>query len=128
VFGWGLAAFTLGSLACALSSSRTAFVASRILQGFGGAGIMSVNNALIRFIYPAEQLGRGIGINALVGAISAAFGPSVAAAILSIGPWQWPFPMNVPLGAAALALSRRALPRTLLGRHRFDWRSAAAAG
>jgi hypothetical protein len=62
--------FTLGSLACALSSSLTALVVSRILQGLGGAGIMSVNNALIRFIYPPDQLGRGIGINALVGAIS----------------------------------------------------------
>jgi DHA2 family multidrug resistance protein-like MFS transporter len=61
VFGWGLAVFTLGSLACPLSSSLTALVASRILQGFGGVGIMSVNNALIRFIYPTDQLGGGSG-------------------------------------------------------------------
>jgi len=59
--------FTLGSLACALSGSLMTLVASRILQGFGGAGIMSVNTALLRFIYPADQLDRGIGINALVG-------------------------------------------------------------
>ena len=89
VFVAGLAVFTLGSLACALSGSLTALVASRILQGFGGAGIMSVNTALLRFIYPADQLGRGIGINALVGLISAAIGPSVAAGILSIASWQW---------------------------------------
>jgi DHA2 family multidrug resistance protein-like MFS transporter len=44
--------------------------------------------------------------------------------ILSIGPWQWLFAINVPLGAAALALSRRALPRAPLARHRFDWLSA----
>jgi MFS transporter, DHA2 family, multidrug resistance protein len=85
VFGWGLAVFTLGSLACALSHSLTVLIASRILQGFGGAGIMSVNNALVRFVYPRNQLGRGIAINAMVGAISAAVGPSVAAAILSVG-------------------------------------------
>jgi DHA2 family multidrug resistance protein-like MFS transporter len=72
VFGWGLAVFTLGSLACALSHSLTALIASRILQGFGGAGIMSVNNALVRFVYPRDQLGRGVAINALVGAISSA--------------------------------------------------------
>ena len=34
---------------------------ARIVQGFGAAGIMSVNTALVRFIYPRAQLGRGIG-------------------------------------------------------------------
>ena len=84
VFISGLAVFTRGSLACALSDSLITLVSSRVLQGFGGAGIMSVNTALLRFIYPADQLGRGIGINALVGSTSAAIGPSVAAGILSI--------------------------------------------
>ena len=124
VFVAGLAIFTLGSLACALSDSLTVLVASRILQGFGGAGIMSVNTALLRFIYPSDQLGRGIAINALVGSISAAIGPSVAAGILSIATWQWLFAVNVPLGAAALAFATRMLPQTPLARHRFDWLSA----
>jgi DHA2 family multidrug resistance protein-like MFS transporter len=124
VFGWGLAVFTLGSLACALSHSLTALIASRILQGFGGAGIMSVNNALVRFVYPRDQLGRGVAINALVGAISSAIGPSVAAAILLVAPWQWLFAINVPLGGIALALIMGALPRTPVAHHRFDWLSA----
>ncbi|HKM73970.1 MAG TPA: MFS transporter [Stellaceae bacterium] len=124
VFVWGLAVFTLGSLARALSRSLTMLVASRILQGFGSAGIMSVNTALLRFIYPADQLGRGIGINAVVGSISAAIGPSVAAGILSIASWQWLFAINVPLGVVGLAFARRELPRTPLARHRFDWLSA----
>ena len=119
VFVAGLALFTLGSLACALSGSLTTLVISRILQGFGGAGIMSVNTALLRFIYPADQLGRGVGINALVGSISAAIGPSVAARILSIASWQWLFAINVPLGVVALVFASRELPRTPLARHRF---------
>src|ERR1700757_217896 len=80
--------------------------------------------ATIRFIYPSDQLGRGIGINALVASISAALGPSVASGILSIGSWQWLFAINVPLGVAALALSTHALPQTPLAHHRFDWLSA----
>jgi DHA2 family multidrug resistance protein-like MFS transporter len=124
VFISGLAVFTLGSLACALSNSLTTLVASRVLQGFGGAGIMSVNTALLRFIYPADQLGRGIGINALVGSSSAAIGPSVAAGILSVASWQWLFAINVPLGVVGLTLVGSALPRTSLARHRFDWLSA----
>ena len=46
---------------------------------------MSVNTALVRFIYPQRLLGRGIGINALVVAVSAAVGPTVASRILSVG-------------------------------------------
>jgi hypothetical protein len=48
-------------------------------QGFGAAGIMSMNMALVRFTYPHRILGRGIGINALVVAVSAAIGPTLAA-------------------------------------------------
>jgi DHA2 family multidrug resistance protein-like MFS transporter len=41
-----------------------------VIQGFGAAGIMSVNTALVRFICPQRLLGRGIGINAMTVAIS----------------------------------------------------------
>jgi DHA2 family multidrug resistance protein-like MFS transporter len=77
----GLVLFTVASLACTLSNGLLMLTTSRIVQGFGAAGIMSVNTALVRFIYPRARLGRGIGINAMVVAISAAVGPSVAAAI-----------------------------------------------
>jgi len=125
VFVAGLAVFTLGSFACAASGSLETLIVARIVQGFGGAGIMAVNNALLRFIYPRHQLGRGIGVNALVAATSAAIGPTVAAAILSVATWQWLFLINVPLGVVALALAQGALPRTPAAHHRFDWLSAA---
>ncbi len=70
--------------------------ASRVIQGFGAAGIMSVNIALVRFIYPHKMLGRGIGINAVVVATSAAVGPTLASAILSVANWPWLFAVNVP--------------------------------
>src|SRR6202142_1480989 len=68
----GLALFTLASLFCVLAHTLTLLTIARILQGFGAAGIMSVNMALVRHIYPRAQLGRGIGINAMVVAVSAA--------------------------------------------------------
>ena len=74
----GLILFTIASLLCALSHSLPMLAFARVVQGFGGAGIMSVNSALIRFIYPQSMLGRGLSINVLVVAISAAAGPSVA--------------------------------------------------
>src|ERR1700729_609951 len=81
----GLALFTIASLLCALSHTLVLLTLARIVQGFGAAGIMSVNAALVRFTYPRKQLGHGIGINALVVAVSAAVGPTLAAGILSGG-------------------------------------------
>jgi DHA2 family multidrug resistance protein-like MFS transporter len=121
----GLLLFTAASLACTLSHDLASLTVSRIVQGFGAAGIMSVNTALVRFIYPRAQLGRGIGLNAMVVAISAAVGPSVAAAILAVATWPYLFAVNLPIGLAALALGLRFLPHAPRASHSFDWQSAA---
>ena len=125
VYQVGLAVFTVASAACSLSDSLLTLTLARVIQGFGAAGIMSVNTALVRFIYPRASLGRGIGINALVVAIAAATGPTIAAAILAVAPWPFLFLVNVPIGAVAFVIAARSLPRTPRSPHRFDLRSAA---
>jgi DHA2 family multidrug resistance protein-like MFS transporter len=125
VYSAGLAVFTVASLLCALSYSLPTLTAARVLQGFGAAGIMSVNTALIRFIYPANRLGRGVGFNAMVVATSTALGPTVAAAVLSVADWPLLFAINVPAGALAILLAIRALPATPLAARRFDWAGSA---
>lgn len=124
VYRWGLAVFTVASLGCALSDSLVSLTLARIVQGFGAAGIMSVNGALVRFIYPRRFVGRGIGFNATVGSISSAIGPTVAAAILSVAHWPWLFAVNLPIGSAALLVAWRALPATPQARIPFDLLSA----
>jgi DHA2 family multidrug resistance protein-like MFS transporter len=124
VYLGGLGLFTIASLACAFSSTLPELAAARVIQGFGAAGIMSVNTALIRFIYPQRALGRGIGVNALVVAVSAAVGPTIASAILSLADWPWLFAVNVPLGVLACLIGFRSLPRAAPGRHGFDYASA----
>jgi MFS transporter, DHA2 family, multidrug resistance protein len=121
----GLVLFTFASAFCALSHTLLLLTVARILQGFGAAGILSVNSALVRYTYPHALLGRGIGINALVVAISAAVGPTIAAGILSFGTWPWLFAINVPLGFITFALGARSLPYTNPAAHTFDWQSAA---
>ena len=120
----GLLLFTLASLFCTLSHTLSLLTVARIVQGFGAAGIMSVNTALVRFIYPREQLGRGIGINAMVVATSAAVGPTVAAGILAVATWPYLFAVNLPIGLAAFALGLRYLPHAPRASHMFDWQSA----
>ncbi|MFL9927052.1 MFS transporter [Herbaspirillum lusitanum] len=124
IYIWGLVLFTAASLLCAVAWSLPSLVVARFLQGLGGAGIMSVNTALIRFIYPTRSLGRGVGLNTLIVAIAFTVGPSVASAILAIAPWPWLFAVNVPLGVLAIALAIPALPHTPLSSHHFDLRSA----
>lgn len=125
IYQAGLVLFTVSSLACALSSSLPTLILARTLQGFGAAGIMSVNSALVRFIYPRRWLGRGMGLNATVGSIAAATGPTVAAGILSVAPWPWLFAVNVPLGVLAVFIALWALPQTPRSGIRFDSTSAA---
>src|SRR5690242_1841661 len=123
VYRVGLVVFTLASLGCALATSLPGLTAARVLQGIGAAGVLSVNGALVRFIYPRHMLGRAIGLNAVVVAMSAALGPTVAAGILAVASWPWLFAVNVPLGLVALALARM-LPRVPRAKRRFDALSA----
>ncbi len=123
IYAVGVVVFSLGSLGCALSDSLPELIAARVLQGIGGAAIMSMNGALVRHTYPDAHLGRGIGLNGLVVAIAAAVAPSLAAGILAVGPWPWLFAVNVPFGLLNLWLARY-LPRAEQSGRAFDWTSA----
>ena len=126
IYQTGLLVFSITSLFCALSDSLATLTVARVLQGFGAAAIMRVNTALIRIIYPQRFLGRGVGINALIVAVSSAAGPTIAAGILSVASWQWLFAINVPIGIAALLLGLKFLPpnSTRSQGQRFDFTSS----
>ncbi|AVT18296.1 MFS transporter [Paracidovorax avenae] len=110
VYLLGMGLFAVSSLGAMLASSLEVLIAARAVQGLGAAGIMSVNAALVRMIYPRARLGQGLALNSLVVAASSVAGPSVAAAILSVSSWPMLFAINLPLGLATLWLGRRALP------------------
>jgi MFS transporter, DHA2 family, multidrug resistance protein len=110
VFQVGIVVFTFGSLGCAFAHSLPMLAFARAIQGFGAAGIMSQNGALVRFTYPSRMLGIGLGLNALVASAGAALGPTVASGILAVGSWQWLFAVNIPIGILTFLLGRRSLP------------------
>jgi len=116
----GLVIFVLASLLCAMAQNLAELTAARALQGFGGACILSVNAALVKYIYPGKELGRGIALNGLVVAMGVALGPTVAAGVLSVAGWRWLFLINLPLGAVAFYFAMTALPKTPLSGGRFD--------
>jgi DHA2 family multidrug resistance protein-like MFS transporter len=123
----GLLLFTLASLGCACAWSLPSLLTARALQGLGASGLMSVNSALIRFVYPSRLLGRGFGHNALVVATAFTLGPTIASGILAIGPWPWLFAINLPFGVLAIAIGMKTLPRTPRAVHAFDFFGALLA-
>jgi DHA2 family multidrug resistance protein-like MFS transporter len=124
IFQAGAALFAVASVACAWSPSLPWLVAARFVQGIGGAAVMALGVALLRFAVPLERLGTAIGWNALTVALSSAAGPTIGAAILSVANWPWLFAVNLPVGAAVL-LASRALPSVAGTARRFDVFSVA---
>jgi DHA2 family multidrug resistance protein-like MFS transporter len=110
VFVLGIAVFVVASGLCAQAPSLGWLVAARFLQGVGSAGVMAIGVGLLRFIYPKRLLGAALGWNAITIALTAAAGPSIGAAILSVASWPWLFAINIPLGLAVL-LAAPALPQ-----------------
>jgi len=120
----GMLVFTLASGVCIFAPSLTILALGRALQGLGAAGIMSMNAALIRHIFPPRLLGRTLGANAFMIGVSTAAAPTVASAILALASWRWLFAVNIPFCIFALALGVVALPASDRAKHAYDFRSA----
>lgn len=110
----GLAAFTLTSAACGLATSPEALVAARVLQGLSAALLMPQVLVIIQTVFRGRALARAYTAYGLSMGIAAVFGQLIGGALihadlLGLG-WRACFLINVPVGLAALAVLRRALP------------------
>ncbi|WP_026019840.1 MFS transporter [Komagataeibacter europaeus] len=121
VYGFGMALFTAASLACALSGSLNILIGARVVQGLGAACMGALSGALVRSVYPRAMLHQAFAMIALAVAISAAVGPTLAAAVLAVATWPWLFLINVPIGLMAVALFLRAAPASPRAPFSFDW-------
>ena len=101
------------------NSSRSA-----CFKGLGRRPSRGVGPALYRTVFPTAQLGRGLGISALVVASSLSAGPTIGGLILAIAPWPWLFAINVPLGIIDTIMAVRILPHQQTVGGRFDVPSA----
>ncbi|WP_409076547.1 MFS transporter (plasmid) [Pantoea sp. C3] len=116
----GLIIFALASFMISVAHGVIDAILWRFVQGLGAAGVLSVNTAILRFVYPKRHFGRGLGLNAFVAGTSMALGPPVAAAILSFSSWHWLFLVNVPLCITAFAIGFWAIPNTAKGMHKLS--------
>ena len=127
VFGVGIALFALASLACGMASSTAALIAARVAQGLGAALAVPSSLALLQAAYPERAARRrAFGIWGGVAGIAAGAGPVVGGALVSGLGWRSVFFLNVPIGAAALALAARVLPAPTPRPHGVDPAGQAA--
>src|SRR5215208_619474 len=127
VFGAGLAIFSLASLLCALAPDPTLLNLARALQGVGGAAMFAVSLALVAQELPAgRERGTAMGLYGATIGVAVAICPLVGGALTDGLGWESIFFLNVPIGAAAIAITYWKL-RESRDPHatRVDWPGAA---
>jgi MFS transporter, DHA2 family, methylenomycin A resistance protein len=103
VFLIGMAVFTLGSIACALSRSGGALVAFRAVQGVGGAAMLALTLSIITETFPAESRAGAIGTWAAIGGTGFGAGPVAGGILLTFFGWASAFWVNIPFAAIGIA-------------------------
>ena len=106
-----LGIFITGSVLCALSPNIEFLTAFRVLQGFGGGGLMTLSQALIGEAIPPRERGRYQGYLAGVAVSSNTFGPVAGGYLTQAFGWQSIFLINIPLGLLAVLFVFRIPPR-----------------
>ncbi len=110
VFRWAVALFTLGSLLCGISVNLEMMVASRILQGMGGAMMTPVGRLVLVRTYPREDLMRVMNFVVIPALVAPMVGPFLGGLIVEWLPWRTIFFVNLPIGVLGWYLVGRYMP------------------
>ncbi len=126
VFILAIVLFSLGSLLCALSSSLAMLVASRVVQGVGGALLLPVGRLAVLRGFPRSELLKVLTFVALPGLVGPLIGPTLGGWLVQVASWHWVFLVNLPVGVVGVWAARRFMPdlRGAVGQ-RFDVRGFA---
>jgi EmrB/QacA subfamily drug resistance transporter len=118
--------FMVGSVLCGAATSMGMLVGSRILQGIGAGGIFTLTMTIMGDVLPPRERGKYQGYMMSVYATATVLGPLVGGLLVDHAHWRWIFYMNIPLGFAALAISRISLNLPFARReHSIDYLGAA---
>ncbi|HWJ36157.1 MAG TPA: MFS transporter [Steroidobacteraceae bacterium] len=120
LYQYGQLIFLVSTVLCFFAKSLPLLLVVRAIQAIGAAASLSVSSALIRTIYPARQLGRGLGINNVVVSSGGAIAPTLGGLVLSVASWPWIFASAAPLALLSLVLGRHALPEPQTHEEPYD--------
>jgi EmrB/QacA subfamily drug resistance transporter len=107
----GISTFTLASLACGLATTQWFLVASRSVQGVGGAVASAVSLSLMMglFTEPAERA-KAMGIFGFVASGGGSIGVLLGGVLTDVLSWHWIFLVNFPIGIVVVLLTLRLIP------------------
>jgi EmrB/QacA subfamily drug resistance transporter len=104
LFATGVAAFTIGSLACGLADGPLFLIVARAAQGVGGAIMFATSLALIAQAFQGRDRALAFGLLGAITGVAVAIGPVLGGVLTSIS-WRWIFFVNLPIGAFALLVT-----------------------
>lgn len=110
IFCFAICLFTLGSLFCALSPTLEILVASRVLQGVGGALMVPVGRLAVLKAYPRSELVNVLSLVTIPGLIGPLMGPLAGGFLVEYASWHWIFLINLPVGVIGAAFALRYMP------------------
>src|SRR6202522_1220618 len=106
LFSVGLVVFTLGSVLCGTAQSPIMLILSRSAQGIGGAILFATSLALLAQSFQGKERGMAFGIWGAVTGVAAGLGPVLGGVITTGISWRGIFLVNLPVGVAALVVTR----------------------
>ena len=121
VFAASIIVFTAGSLACGLSQNLNELIASRVLQGLGGALLMPVGRYVLVRAFGPRDFVAAMSTAGIPGLLGPVLGPVLGGALSQYASWRWIFLVNVPVGLLGLWLNKREMPNFRGPRRAFDW-------
>jgi DHA2 family multidrug resistance protein len=99
-----VALFTISSLLCGLAPSLGALIFFRILQGLGGGGMPTSEQAILADTFPPQKRGQAFALYGVAVIVAPTVGPTLGGWITDNFSWHWIFFINVPIGLVSLAL------------------------
>ncbi|MEV4289465.1 MFS transporter [Nonomuraea bangladeshensis] len=115
----GLMLFTAASFAAGLAGTVGPLVAARLVQGAGAALVLPATLAVLA-VLDERRRSTGVAVWMASGAAALALGPVVGGYLSQHAHWSWVFLVNVPLGAAVVALAAVAVPASRPVRRALD--------
>lgn len=107
-----LAIFTASSLLSGVAWSLPSLLMFRILQGFGGGGMVPVAQSILADAFPAEKRGQGFALFGVAVVVAPVVGPTLGGWLSDNMSWRWDFLINIPVGIFAMAVIAAVLPNS----------------
>jgi EmrB/QacA subfamily drug resistance transporter len=112
IFVIGLVWFALASALCAVAVNAPMLIASRALEGIGGALLTPGSLAIIQSSFAPDDRSRAVGAWSGLGGVASAIGPFLGGWLVGSVGWRWVFLINLPLVAVTVAVTVRHVPES----------------